>query len=144
MLAYISLAVLVLGFVLFVAYHNTPCYKWYEFPLFVSMFVTVLIGVIAMVVSLGAIATSYIGVNGYIEENHRRYETLVWQYENDVYENDNDLGKRELIKDIQDWNEDLAWYKTNEKDFWIGIFIPDIYDQFEFIKLEASNDIPRR
>lgn len=142
MLLYISVAVLALGLALTVAYHNCPSYKWYELPLLISSIVSVLIGLIAVIISLVVILSSYIGIDGYVEENHQHYEMLVWQYENGVYENDNDLGKRELIKDIQDWNEDLAWYKTNEKDFWIGIFIPNIYDQFEFIKLEASNDIP--
>lgn len=36
--------------------------------------------------------------------------------------------------EIREWNEDLAWYKANQNDFWIGVFIPDIFDQFEFIE----------
>ena len=81
---------------------------------------------------------SNVGVDGYIASNMVRYDSLVYQYENNIYDNDNDLGKRELIADIQDWNEDLAAYRVNQKDFWIGVYIPNIYDQFEFIELEVN------
>ena len=57
---------------------------------------------------------SYTGVDGYIAASNARHDALVYQYENDIYDNDNDLGKRELIKDIQNWNEDLARYKENQ------------------------------
>lgn len=93
-------------------------------------------GVIAAILSLIFLASAYIGTDGYIAENKMRYDSLVYQYENDIYENDNDVGKYELITAIQDWNEDLARYRENQDDFWIGIYIPDIYDQFEFIELK--------
>lgn len=93
-------------------------------------------GVIAGIISIIMFADANIGVDGYIAANKARYESLTYQYENDIYDNDNDLGKRELMNDIQDWNEDLANYREIQDDFWVGIYIPDIYDQFEFIELE--------
>lgn len=94
------------------------------------------VGVIAATISVGVLASNNIGVDGYISRMNTRYEMLTYQYENDIYDNDNDLGKHELMVDIQDWNEDLADRKTIQDDFWIGIYIPDIYDQFEFIELK--------
>ena len=101
---------------------------------------TSVVGCIAVVVSIIVMLCSHTGVDGYIAASNARHDALVYQYENNIYDNDNDLGKRELIKDIQNWNEDLARYKENQDDFWIGIYIPNIYDQFEFIKLEKDHD----
>ena len=92
---------------------------------------------IAIAIMLIIICINNTGLDGDIARCNTRYDMLVYQLENDIYDNDNDLGKRELIKDIQDWNEDLASYKENQDDFWIGIFIPNIYDQFEFIELDG-------
>lgn len=95
-----------------------------------------LISFIVATVMLVDIIVRNTNVDAYVAENQMRYEMLVYQYENDIYDNDNDLGKRDLMEDIQEWNEDLAYYREAQDDFWIGIFYPNVYDQFEFIELK--------
>ena len=94
------------------------------------------IGIFGIIASVVVLAINYIGIDGYIAQMNTRYETLVYQYENNIYDNDNDLGKRELMVDIQNWNEDLSSRRERQRDFWIGIYIPNIYDQFEYIELK--------
>ena len=79
---------------------------------------------------------SYAGVNAKIAENQERYKSLTYQLENNLYDNDNDLGKKELYNEITEWNEDLAYYQNIQDDFWFGIYYPNIFDQFEFIEFE--------
>ena len=93
---------------------------------------------IAGVVCAFIIMFNHSGVDGEVAAMNARYDSLMFQYYNDIYENDNDLGKRDLYEEIQKWNENLARNQENQDDLWIGIFIPDIYDQFEFIELEVS------
>lgn len=93
-------------------------------------------GWVALAISLIVLGVNHINLKGTLLKIHQRYDSLTYQYENDIYNNDNDLGKRDLMDDIQKWNEDLAWYREAQNDFWIGVFIPDIYDQFEYIALE--------
>ena len=94
------------------------------------------IGFIVAIIMLIVIIVKNTNVDAYVAENQMRYEMLVYQYENDIYDNDNDLGKRDLMEDIQKWNEDLAYHRKAQDDFWVGIFHPNVYDQFEFIELK--------
>ena len=94
------------------------------------------IGFIVAIIMLIIIVVKNTNVDAYVAENQMRYEMLVYQYENNLYDNDNDLGKRDLMEDIQEWNEDLAYHREAQDDFWVGIFYPNVYDQFEFIELK--------
>lgn len=73
------------------------------------------------------------------EAFQKRYEALVYQLENNLYDNDNDndndIGKRELYYEIERWNYDLAYRKAMQNNLWVGIFYEQIYDDFEFINL---------
>lgn len=110
----------------------TACSSYYEdTPRYlVVLFASVLV---IMLILLGI---EYVGADQYVESMNVRYETLTYQYENNFYDNDNDVGKYELMQDIREWNEDLAANKVKQHNFWYGIFVPDIYDQFEFIELK--------
>lgn len=90
--------------------------------------------ILAIVVILAVVAN--ISTDGFIESSKQRYNSLVYQLENNLYDNDNDLGKKELYNQIQYWNEDLAKGKALQNNFWLGAFYPDVYDQFDFIDLE--------
>ena len=104
----------------------------YSEPFVVIAFISFIVAVIMLII----IVVNNTNVDAYIAENQMRYDMLVYQYENDIYDNDNDLGKRDLMEDIQDWNEDLAYYREAQDDFWVGIFHPNVYDQFKFIELK--------
>lgn len=79
--------------------------------------------------------SNHIGVDGFIARSYAKYDSLVYQLENDIYDNDNDIGRRELMVDIEEWNNDLAYYRDVQDDFRIGIFYPNVFDKFEFIEL---------
>lgn len=104
----------------------------YSWLFLVIAFLSFLVSIIMLVV----IIVNNTNVDSYVAENQMRYKMLVYQYENDIYDNDNDLGKRELMEDIQKWNEDLAYHRKAQDDFWVGIFYPNVHDQFEFIELK--------
>lgn len=80
------------------------------------------------------------GARGSIGAYKERYESLMYQLENNLYDNVNDLGKKELYNQIQEWNEDLARGKAMQNDFWFGVFYPDIYEYFEFIDIDLDKE----
>lgn len=88
---------------------------------------------------LFVIVVSNTNVEGQIRQNEMIYESLKYQYETGMYENDNDIGKKELMNQIEEWNSDLAFGQSAHDDFWVGIFFPNIYDGFEFIELEEGS-----
>ena len=130
MIIVVFLVVLAISFGICV-YAGDRCMDTLEF---LTMFTTVLM-LIIVIASILILPFIYTGIDGKIAGYEARYESLVYQYENDIYDNDNDLGKRDLMEDIEAWNTDLARKKANQHDFWIGIYIPNIYDQFELIDL---------
>lgn len=137
MLFLIFVGILIIGIVALVLYRE---YFWC--PEWVGGVGTggFIIGAVAVISSLIIMGCNYFGLDGYVAQMDVRHESLAYQYENDIYDNDNDLGKRELMVNIQGWNEDLACYRERQDDLWVGIYIPNIYDQFEFIELDRGNN----
>ena len=94
-----------------------------------------ILGYIAFGIMVIFAIAANVGVKGDIAANQQLYDSLVYQLENDMYDNDNDIGKLELYEKVTKWNTDLARGKVLQHDPWIGVFYPNVYDNFDFIEL---------
>ena len=137
MLFAIFAIVLAIGITCSVVYKRVFDDYKHDWLMFIGVILSALAG-IAMFVSFIVMGINYIGKDAETAILETRYEMLTYQYENNIYENDNDLGKRELIVNIQEWNETLARNQKLQDDFWVGVYVPDIYDQFAFIDLSGA------
>ena len=131
MIFWITLIAFVVFLVLAIIFSDSWDFEWISM---LSTIISVIAG-ITFVIMLIVVIVNNVCVEASIEANKQRYDSLVYQAENNLYENDNDLGKKELVNQIQEWNEDLASGKALQDDFWVGIFYADIYDEFDFIPM---------
>lgn len=64
-----------------------------------------------------------------------RYESLMYQYENAIFEKDSDVvGNKMLYDEIREYNETISVGKTYANDFWWGIFWADYYNDLPLIE----------
>lgn len=135
MLFWLFVIILVIGIACIIVEHLMFEHTSYdtEWLRWVGIIITIIMGITVLVSGIILIA-QYSTVDGMVECNKQIYESLTYQLENNLYDNDNDLGKKELYDEIKEWNKDLAYYQEMQDDFWLGIFYPNVFDQFEFIE----------
>ena len=131
MIFWITLIAFVVFLVLAIVFADSWDFEWLGMLSAVLAFAAGIAAAIMLVV----IIINNVGIEANIESKKQRYDSLVYQAENNLYENDNDLGKKDLVNQIQEWNEDLARGKALRDDFWVGILYADIYDEFDFIPM---------
>ena len=97
----------------------------------------VLIGAAIIVgIMLLVLAFIYIDAPAEYASKQAEYEVFSWEVENDVYATDDDVvGRKELYTDVRNWNKDVARKKAKTDDFWVGIFVPDYYNDLQLIEL---------
>lgn len=120
------------------------CYYHFNIPV-VDFFMEVLDGAVVFITSaiisvlIGCIIVAVFnnfGYDAFVARKQQTYDSLVYQLENDLYDNDNDLGKKELYDQVRSYNETIASGKEWTHDLWFGIFWTDAYDELELIKLK--------
>ena len=110
----------------------------------IDIVVNILIGIfaIATVVMTVGIIVSTADTPAQFEAKQQTYEALTYQYENAIFENENahcNSGLKSLYDQIKDYNEDVAYGKKAQRDFWVGIFVPDAYDDLKLIEYKEMN-----
>lgn len=97
-------------------------------------------GIVATVISaliifgmLCGISTTHILANADLAKYQETHKALIYKLESGACRDELGLLSKSVIDEIQDWNESIVRKKNFQKDFWIGIFYPNIYDEFETI-----------
>lgn len=99
------------------------------------------ISIICLVISIVFFGINYIGAASYKASLLEEQRILTYQIENKFYENDIEYGKNELFRDIIEFNAHIRSRRELTKDFWVGIYEPNIYDDIPLVELpivEAS------
>ena len=105
---------------------------------FIGEFISVIAGII-IAISLFVIIGSYATKNAEIASNQQRYDGITYEISSTIYKNDYNISTKNIIDDAKSWNEDLAKNKTLQRDFWVGIYTPNIYDNFQYIDYTTIN-----
>lgn len=103
----------------------------------ISTALAVLFFIISAVLGVIAISAS-VGSESYLASMQEKRNALVYQLENNLYDNDNDLGKKELYSEITEYNCDVAKGKIMQDNIWVCNLYSDVYDDLELIEFDAE------
>ena len=112
-------------------------HKLYDIDIFAFGGAILILGaMVCIAFSLFAIIGNHTTADSYVAKSNERYEALCYKVETENAVDEFGLRNKEIIDEVQEWNEEIAEYKALQDNFWIGIYYPNIYDQFETIPLE--------
>ena len=103
---------------------------------FLGELVTILSG-FAVIVSLFLIIGEYTTIDSYLEKSREQYKAITYKIESDACRDEFGLLNKEVIDEIQEWNKDVRFYQNIQDNFWLGIYYPNVFDEFETIDYES-------
>ena len=93
-------------------------------------------GLIALIM-LCFIIFTHTNVDAYLEENREIYSALTYKMESTTCRDEFGFLSKEVIDEVQEWNQDVRYYQSAQDNFWVGIFYPNVYDEFKTIGYET-------
>lgn len=93
-----------------------------------------------MIFALGAMAITYTGVDAEIAKKQQHHDFLVAQYKTGIYDS-SVYSQYNLLQKIDEWNCDLAEKQKLTHNYWVGVFVPDYYDDLEYITVNLFEDV---
>ena len=100
--------------------------------------VTLISWAVSIIMIFSAISAN-VNVEGKLCEKRTRRDVIVYQLENGLYDNDNDIGMRNLYEQAREYNEDVAYGKSAAHNKMISIFYPaEVYDNLDLIEFKVE------
>ena len=94
------------------------------------------IAIVMLLIMIVIHAVTFLNMKGEIASLQAQYDILMYQVEHHFYEDEiMSVSMQDFMKEVTEWNTHLAECQANQDNFWIGIFYPNIYNQFNFITL---------
>ena len=134
MILWISITITIISVIALIISFNKFSNLW-DVITSISIVLTVLFFIISAVLGVIAISAS-VGSESYLASMQEKRNALVYQLENDLYDNDNDLGKKELYSEIIEYNCDVAKGKIMQDNIWVYNLYSDVYDDLELIEFD--------
>lgn len=103
-----------------------------------SATIAVFAGLALVVCSIVSICI-YSSADATTAEYNAERQSLIYQLENNLYDNDNDLGKKDLYDQITAYNKDIVSGRELHDKFLTACFYPDIYDDLELIEFDEAD-----
>ena len=136
MVLWISIFVAVICFVIFIISSNKYDGAWDAINL-ISLLLSITTFVLS--IALGGISiVARAGADAYLASMQEKRSALVYQLENDIYDDDNDLGKKELYSEITEYNCDVAEGKIKQNNIWVYNLYCNVYDDLELIEFPEN------
>ena len=132
MILWISIALTIISLIILAV----SCNKFGDFWDFMNCISLVFLIALSLVsVCLGAISVvARTGADAYLASMQEKRSALVYQLENDIYDNDNDLGKKGLYSEITEYNCKVAKGKIMQDNIFVYNLYPNVYDELELIE----------
>ena len=92
---------------------------------------------IFLITMLAVVFREYVQAPSIEAEKQETYKSLVYKAETESIRDDFGILNKEYIDEVQTWNEDIAYNQALTHNIWIGVFIPNFYDNLECIDLET-------
>ena len=103
-----------------------------------SATIAVFAGLALVVCSIVSICI-YSSADATAAEYNAERQSLIYQLENNLYDNNNDLGKKDLYDQITEYNKDVVSGRELHNKFLTACFYPDIYDDLELIEFDEAD-----
>ena len=145
MLFWLCLVILIIGIGLIVAgcinwnYKKNKLFNFLydndEILKLIGCIITFISGFV-IAIMLVVLPCMYIGIDARVEQLKENYKAITYKVESGACRDEFGLLNKEVIDEIQSWNKSVIYNQKMQNDFWVGIFYPDVFDEFETIDYE--------
>lgn len=101
--------------------------------------ITSVISGLVVLIMLVVIICSHTNVEAKLEQNREIYDALTYKMESTTCRDEFGFLSKEVIDEVQEWNKSVRYRQSAQDDFWVGVFYPDVFDEFETIDYESYN-----
>lgn len=111
--------------------------RWWDLD-YPSLITTLVSGIVLFFMII-ILCCQYIGIDARVEKDFEIYNAIEYKVTSGACRDELGLLSKEVIDEVQNWNKYVKYYQTVQDDFWIGIFYPNVFDQFKTIDYMSYN-----